>query len=135
MKKILVCIVTISSLSGCSTMFNSGSQMITALPPSNQKNVEVIAHSTNGSFNTTLPTVITAESSYEPVSISVVDKCYAPTSVQVNKHITPSFWTNIFSPVGFVVDLITGRYWKYDSTLTIPLQHIPNCTKLKNPAS
>lgn len=127
MKKILLCVFTVLNMSGCSTMFNSGSQMITALPPSKEKNVEVIANTSSGSFSTALPAVITTESSYEPVSISVVDKCYAPITIEVNKHITPSFWANILFYPAFVVDIVTGKYWKYDSTVTVPLNHIQGC--------
>lgn len=129
MKKSLIAVLLFSNITGCSTIFNSNSQTITALAPSGQKNVEVMVNSTNGSYPATLPAIIVAEPSYNDVSIKVTDTCYSPTLVKVNKHITPSFWANLIIWPGFLVDALTGRYLTFDSTVNIPLQHTQNCTK------
>ncbi|ELR66558.1 hypothetical protein C942_04256 [Photobacterium marinum] len=114
-------------LSGCSTVFNSGSQAILAHPSTKAKDVEVIVESPSGSYATTLPTTITAESSYDDVKVRIIDKCYDNVEVKVGKNITPSFYANALVWPAFFVDLATGKYWKYDSHVTVPLTKQKNC--------
>ncbi|MCL9782955.1 hypothetical protein M9194_16115 [Vibrio sp. S4M6] len=133
MKKILTLGIAASvlTLSGCSTMFNSGSQTIVATAP--DKNVNVDVTTASSTYQTTLPTtIVTAPSSTRDVTIKVDDKCYKNTSVTVNKSVTPSYWANILNGWGFLIDYATGDMWKYDSQVLVPTEKKTDCVASKS---
>ncbi len=127
MQKIKKCVtgtlvISATALSACSTMFNSGSQTIIARSTGGKEGIQVEVTTPSGAYTTKLPATIAAESSWDGVKVRVIDKCYDSTATEVNKGITLSFWANIFnSGVGFFVDLATGKLWKYDTNVSVPV--------------
>ncbi|CAH0541966.1 hypothetical protein [Vibrio marisflavi] len=134
MKKLIALGIAASvvTLSGCSTMFNSGSQTIVATSP--DKNVNVDVTTASSTYQTTLPTtIVTNPSSTRDVTIKVNDKCYKNTSVTVHKSVTPSYWANILNGWGFLIDYATGDMWKYDNQVLVPTEKKADCdTVAKN---
>jgi hypothetical protein len=119
------------ALSGCSTMFNSGSQTIQAVA-SNGKDIKVNITTPAGTYTSKLPATIVAEpSTFKGVSIMVQDDCYDPTQLNVNTSIAPSYWANIFNAgYGFLIDPFTGAMWKYNNMVSVPVNE-----KREKPAS
>ncbi len=112
---------------GCSTLVNSSPQDINLKTQKGFENVKVEIVGPNGSYVTRIPTTIKAVSSYSGVTIKVSDDCYDTASFEVNKEITKSFWVNILLWPSFAVDLITGKYWRYDKEMSIPLNLKDEC--------
>lgn len=132
MKKILMLGVTASilTLSGCSTMFNGGSQTILATTSNPDLKPKVDITTPSGTYQTNLPaTIVATPSTSRDVSITVADPCYEHTTMIVNKSVTPSYWANIFNLYGFGIDAITGDMWKYDNQVMVPLQKRSECNK------
>ncbi|CAH0541067.1 hypothetical protein [Vibrio marisflavi] len=130
MKKALVLGAALLALSGCSTMFNNGSQTILATSSNPDKKVKVDITTPSGSYQTYLPATIVAKpSSSKDVAIKINTKCYDSSTVVVNKTITPSYWANLLNGWGFIIDAMTGDMWKYDNQVVIPAQAKPNCAK------
>jgi len=130
MKKFLVLGIAASAvtLSGCSTLFNSGSQTIVATSP--DKNVNVDVTTASSTYQTTLPTtIVTDPSSTRDVTIKVNDKCYKDTSVTVHKSVAPSYWANLLNGWGFLIDYATGDMWKYDSQVLVPTEKKTDCVE------
>lgn len=122
----LIVIAFTASVSGCSTIFNSGSQSIMATA-SNGKPVKALITTPSGSYSAQLPsTIVTEPSSFNPVKISVQDDCYEPTEYNVNKTIAPSYWANLFNVYGFLIDPFTGAMWKYNSAASVPVTEKKN---------
>lgn len=120
-------------LFGCSTIFNSGSQTIIARSTDGSEGIKVEVTSPSGSYPTKLPATLAAEPANSGVSIRVVDQCYDTTSVEVNKNITPSFWANILWGgafwLGMGIDAITGKLWKYDNNVMVPVNKKEGCAE------
>lgn len=130
MKKLLILGVAVSAvmLSGCSTMFNGGSQTIVATSSNPDQKVKVDVSTPNESYQTTLPaTIVTSPSSNKEVTIKVDDKCFNSTSVTVNKSVTPSYWANLLNGWGFLIDYATGDMWKYDTKVLVPTEKKTDC--------
>jgi hypothetical protein len=70
-----------------------------------------------------LPTTIIAEpSTFKGVGIQIMDDCYDPSVMEVNKGVTPSFWANVFNfGSGFLIDALTGSMWKYSNQVSVPV--------------
>ncbi len=130
MKKLLT-ISALLILCSCSTMYNSGSQTITVVGNEGQEGVSVEVRTPSGSYRTKLPaTVVTSPSTFNPTTITVVDKCYENRTVEITKSITPSFWANIFNYcIGCVIDPLTGAMWKLDNNTLVPLEKSAVCRK------
>ncbi|RYZ84423.1 MAG: hypothetical protein EOP04_18020 [Proteobacteria bacterium] len=128
----LICIFLISLTSvlatSCATMFNGGTQSITAASTTGAE-VPVTIKTPSGSYRSKLPATIVAKpSTFQDVMITVDDVCYDPSATVVSKQITPSFWANIFNGGwGFLVDPFTGSMWIYDSQVSVPVNQKANC--------
>lgn len=113
--------------SGCSTLVNSSPQKIMLKTHKKFENVKIEVIGPNGKYVTRIPTEIAAVSSYKGVTIKITDKCYDNATFELNKEITKSFWVNIILWPSFAVDLITGKYFKYDKEMLIPLNIKDEC--------
>ena len=113
--------------SSCATMFNSGTQSITATTTSGAK-VPVLVKTPSGSYRTTLPATITAKpSTFREVSITVEDQCFDKQTHDVGKSVAASYWANMFNVWGFFLDPFFGTMWEYDSQVSIPLNKKSEC--------
>ncbi|MBM3579628.1 MAG: hypothetical protein FJX34_02500 [Alphaproteobacteria bacterium] len=130
MKKLLVVSALLLSCS-CSTMYNSGSQTVTVSGNEGQEGVSVEVRTPSGSYRTKLPaTVVTSPSTFNPTTITVVDKCYENRTIEIGKSITPAFWANVFNYcVGCIIDPLTGAMWKLDNNTLVPLEKSAVCRK------
>ena len=114
--------------SGCSTMFNSDSQTLIVRPSNaDHKGAKVEVTTSDGSYRSELPATIVSSSSYEDVAVRVVDDCYAESRAVAGKSITPSFWANLLFWPGFIVDALTGKFWKYDSSVVVQTEKQSDC--------
>ena len=131
MKALISAAIFCMFFSSCSTMYNSGSQTISAIGSEGQEGVVIEVKTPSSSYRSKLPsTIITNPSTFNPTTITVVDKCYERTTTTVNKSITPSFWANIFNYcIGCLIDPLTGAMWKLDSNTLIHLEKNSTCKK------
>src|SRR4051812_49294725 len=95
----------------CASVFNAGSQSIVANASGDKENIKIEVTTPNGSYRSQLPTtIVTSPSSFTPTIITVKDKCFEQTQINVGKSITPSFWVNFlfgfFFPVGMGIDFL-----------------------------
>lgn len=124
-------LIDVIFISGCATMFNSGSQTIMARSTDGSEGIKVEVASSSGAYPTKLPATISAEPSHKGITIQVADRCYDSTRVDVNKSVTPSFWANLLwgyaFPIGMGVDAITGKMWKYDYNVAVPVNKRQEC--------
>lgn len=118
-------------LTSCSTIFNSGSQTVLAVPSSmGDEGVVVDITSSSGSYRTRMPaTIVTSPSTFRDLSITVSDRCYEGYTSIVKKNVAPSYWANVLNGWGFIIDPLTGYMWKYDSQVMVPLSKKANCNK------
>jgi len=124
MKRIISLIVVMSFfVSSCASIYNAGSQTILAKSADNKEGVDVEITTSTGAYAAKLPATIVAESSHRGIEIRLTDVCYEPIGLNINKNITPSFWTNFLLlygfPVGMLIDAGTGKMWKYDSNVMV----------------
>jgi hypothetical protein len=117
--------------SGCSTMFNSGSQTVSVVGSSGEEGVNVEVKTPDGVYRSKLPaTVVTSPSTFNPTEIKVVDKCYDNLTIQINRSIAPSFYANIFNYcLGCIIDPLTGAMWKLNNHTIVPLTKRDVCRK------
>lgn len=117
------------TISSCATIVNTGSQTILARATDNQEGVEVEVKTPSGAYPTTLPATIAAEpSTVEEVTIRVIDECYDSTQQTVPKNVTPSYWLNLLLLYpGLIIDYVTGKMWKYDSNVAVPVNKKEEC--------
>lgn len=135
MKELKTRIVLLSSLvllSGCSTMFNNGSQTMMVRGADSEEGVKVEIQSSDGVYPTKLPATVVASPSNQGVQITVTDKCYDRTVTNVKKRVTPSYWANILNIYGFGIDWATGDMWKYDNNTTVLLRKKESCANKNN---
>lgn len=135
----LSCVSTLLLATGCSTVFNNRQQSVNIYTPQNQTATVKIHSPQKSPYKTTIPNTIYARpSSFEPLSIQVIDPCFKPMYIDTHKSVHPSYWANVFTYfLGFPIDYITGYMWSYDKNLAVPLAPIENtdtnCTKnIKN---
>lgn len=127
MKVLTPILASLVLTTGCSTMYNSGSQTIMARSTDGQEGIKVEISSASGSYPAQLPATIAAEPSNTAVEIKVVDQCYDQTQVSVGKSVTPSYWANLLNGWGFLIDWATGKMWKYDSNVSVPVNKNSAC--------
>lgn len=123
-----ILLITLGFLvTNCSTMFNGGSQSMLVRSSDGKEGLKVEVTTPDGTYPSKLPATISATSSWSGVKIKVIDKCYNRTIIEVPKGITPSFWANIFNFYGFIIDPISGKMFKYDSNVTVPVNKKDEC--------
>jgi hypothetical protein len=124
MLKVKLAIVSLAlmMLSGCATMFNSGSQSFMVRAADDSEGVKVQITTPAGSYVGKLPATVTAKpNTFHEVSIKVIDKCYQNNTVVVSKGIAASYWVNILNGSGFIIDPLVGTMWDYDDMTSVPL--------------
>ncbi len=118
------------TLQNCASIFNSGSQSIVANADGDKENIKIEVSTPNGNYRSKLPTtIVTTTSSFTPTYITVKDKCYEETQMEVGTSVTPSFWANFLwglaFPVGMLIDYLDGNMWKMDHQVVVPVN--PKC--------
>ena len=130
MKNILIPSILALSLTGCATVFDSGSKNLT-LTPSEGKNIKAEITSSKGIEKVTLPTQYSAARSKDDIIVRVKDKCYEETSHVIQPTVTPAFFGNIlfsvFGLTGTTVDSTSGNMWTYDKSHVVITSKKDNC--------
>ncbi len=118
--------ICLAFTAGCSTLLSNQSPPIQVMTSNNQVATAEIKAPIKKPYTITIPSIIHARpSSFEELSITLIDPCFKSFSVDVGKTIHPSYWANIFTYfIGFPLDYFSGYMWKYDKSVHIPL--IPN---------
>ncbi len=129
--QILLCPALIL-LQNCASIFNGGSQSIVATASGDVENISVEITTSDGAYKSRLPTtIVTTPSSFNQTSITIKDKCYEETKIEIKKSITPSFWSNILlgGLIGMSIDYFDGYMWKMDRQVSVPLNERDVCKK------
>jgi hypothetical protein len=103
-------------LTGCATLFAGSSQVpIATNPPGAGVYV-------NGHLVAQTPAVIPLDPN-RPAHIQIYMPGFEPVQIMRHKSISGWFWVNLLFWPGFIVDLATGKYEKYDAnTIAIGLR-------------
>ena len=134
-KNTLVVMISISIsifMIGCATIFNNGSQTLIARSSTGIEGVNVEVTGSAGSYFAKLPAnIVENPSTFKPLEIKTIDKCYYPSTTKVHASITPSFWANILlgGIIGIGVDAFSGYMWKYDNMVSIPTEKKADCAQ------
>jgi hypothetical protein len=134
MKHILL-LVSITLITGCSTMINGTSQKLTVIPQNGQSIAVDVIHG-DKKYSTSIPTEITLYPGDIQGSIQVITKgdCVSPQSIVVRKELADAYWLNLFNLFGFIVDEATGAMWQYPEKATIQVNLSHDClSKLAAP--
>jgi len=131
MKKSILSIIIALNITGCSSMFNSGSQTVILNPSNPDYNAKIKVTTSYGSYQTRLPaTISSSPSSFNNVVIETDDKCYDKLTMTVGKTVTASYWANIFNFYGFFIDPLTGAMWNLDNQVSVPVQKFDECSEV-----
>src|SRR4051812_2213747 len=106
MNKLLV--ILVMALSGCATLFASKT---TQLPVATNPPGAIVY--INGAPVGQTPTIVELEGK-RPANIQIYMPGFQPVQIWRAKSFTGWFWVNILFWPGFIVDLATGSYERYD---------------------
>ncbi len=127
-RRALPLLVLISAAtSACATMNNQGSQTIIAKSADHQPGVQVEIVTKDGSYLSSLPSTVVGRSSWSGIEIKIVDPCYVPSTYEVPRSVTRSFWANLVFVYGFLIDPLTGYMWNYDDRIEVPVKRKSKC--------
>lgn len=96
------------ALTGCATLFGGSTTVPVA---SNPPGAGVYV---NGQLVAQTPTIIELDSS-RPANIQIYMPGYQPVQVWRSKTFSGWFWVNILFWPGFIVDIATGKWQRYDN--------------------
>lgn len=102
-------LVAALALGGCATLFSGSTQVPVATNPPGA------AVYVNGMIAGQTPTMIQLDPQ-RPANIQIYLPGFQPVQMWRQKGITGWFWVNILFWPGFLVDLATGKYHKYDDS-------------------
>ncbi len=114
-------------MTACATVNNQGSQTIIAKAAGRQSGVQVEVITKDGSYLGSLPSTVVGRSSWAGIEIRVVDPCYEPSTFEVPRSLTRSFWANLVFVYGFLIDPLTGYIWNYDDRIEVPVKRKATC--------
>ena len=110
MKKSILCVLlAIAFMSqGCCSIFTPNPQLISVDSKPEGAKVRIGQHKGTTPYSVSLP----KGNSY------IVEASYAgeTQSLAMNKNIEPVYWVNILFWPGLIIDLATGKMWKYEPT-------------------
>jgi hypothetical protein len=123
--------VVIFGMVGCATLINQDTQPV-VINASNSKSVNVTVTHKNGVQSGTTPFVASVRRANQPLVISVAEsKCTEATTIEKNATVSGVFFVNAiwcFSCVfSTTTDAATGRMWKYDEQIVVPVTSKPEC--------
>ncbi len=129
MKKVITGLA-ILAISGCSTMINGTSQSI-ALMSNDFENIDIKVQAVNQRVSNRLPAnlPVYAGNAKAPITVTISQSCYEPTSVTLRKELADSYWLNVFNGIGFFVDYATGAMWQYPEEVVVRVSKIGYCTE------
>ena len=111
MLRCLACIVVFVFLTGCATMFTSPTDHITFNSSPEGANVEI-----NGMSQVKTPVTVPVKKSMNSPQVQMKKNGYEGKPVFLQTSFNAVSLLNIFVWPGFIVDIVTGKMWKYDPT-------------------
>ncbi|MDR0747189.1 MAG: hypothetical protein LBE89_04770 [Helicobacteraceae bacterium] len=130
-----VCLVALSvvalGFSGCATLVNDATQPV-VVNTSGSNAATVTVTYDGGVITGKTPLLVPAKRSSSPLTISVnEDKCVQATTFTSKAKVSGAFFVNAIWCFGCVlsttVDMATGRMWKYDDQVFVPVTREPDC--------
>ncbi len=129
MKKTLLTLALIFTVSGCASIIEGRTQNVKLLP-SKGENVDATFTSKAGTQNVKLPQTVSVEKANQELSVTVKQNtCVQPSTQTAKPSVSPWFFGNIlFGGVfGSTTDAMTGSMWKYDDSVVVPISTAGNC--------
>lgn len=133
---LIIAATLLFSLGACATIFNNGSQTSQVSPITGETldadRIRVQITTGSGAFETTIPGTVVLVPTLSGSTIRVSEPCYEPTSMELPRSVTASYWANIpgiliyVGLFGFFVDPLTGDMWKYDTNISVPVRRVPD---------
>ncbi len=95
------------------------------------ENIDIKVQAVNQRVSNRLPAnlPVYAGNAKAPITVTISQSCYEPTSVTLRKELADSYWLNVFNGIGFFVDYATGAMWQYPEEVVVRVSKIGYCTE------
>lgn len=121
MNKIVLSLMGIMLLSGCSTIIEGSTQTVN-ISTGMDKQIHAVITSSNGTMPVILPQALAVNKSSNDLVINIKDgNCVLPSTTIVKSHLNPWFWGNIIfgGVIGSTTDSASGAAWEYDNNILV----------------
>lgn len=129
MKKLMLALMAVTVLSGCSSIVK-GSRQIINISTSTGKQAPAIITTDEGQQTLTLPHAVTVKDSSKDIVVNIKEtKCNNPSSTVIHSRLHPWFWGNIIlgGVIGSTTDAVTGSMWAYDENTIVDVTEKEIC--------
>lgn len=121
MNKIVLSLMGIMLLSGCSTIIEGSTQTVN-ISTGMDKQIHAVITSSSGTMPVILPQALAVNKSSNDLVINIKDgNCVLPSTTIVKSHLNPWFWGNIIfgGLIGSTTDSASGAAWEYDNNILV----------------
>ena len=121
MNKIVLSLMGIMLLSGCSTIIEGSTQTVN-ISTGMDKQIHAVITSSGGTMPVILPQALAVNKSSNDLVINIKDgNCVLPSTTIVKSHLNPWFWGNIIfgGVIGSTTDSASGAAWEYDNNILV----------------
>lgn len=121
MNKIVLSLMGIMLLSGCSTIIEGSTQTVN-FSTGMDKQIHAVITSSGGTMPVILPQALAVNKSSNDLVINIKDgNCVLPSTTIVKSHLNPWFWGNIIfgGLIGSTTDSASGAAWEYDNNILV----------------
>ena len=121
MNKIVLSLMGIMLLSGCSTIIEGSTQTVN-FSTGMDKQIHAVITSSGGTMPVILPQALAVNKSSNDLVINIKDgNCVLPSTTIVKSHLNPWFWGNIIfgGVIGSTTDSASGAAWEYDNNILV----------------
>ncbi|MDR1461023.1 MAG: hypothetical protein LBI78_05205 [Campylobacteraceae bacterium] len=120
------------SIVGCASLVNKDTQPV-IISTNDLKSATVTVTHKDGTQSGKTPFVVSVRRANQPLIVSVEEsKCTKATTIEKNATVSGVFFVNaiwcfscLFSTT---TDAATGRMWKYDEQIVVPVERISDCS-------
>ena len=121
MNKIVLSLMGIMLLSGCSTIIEGSTQTVN-FSTGMDTQIPAVIPSSRGTMPVILPQALAVNKSSNDLVINIKDgNCVLPSTTIVKSHLNPWFWGNIIfgGLIGSTTDSASGAAWEYDNNILV----------------
>ena len=129
MKKLVALLMTVTVLSGCSSIVKGSRQTIN-ISTSTGKQAEAVITTSTGQQNVVLPQAVPVKTSSTDITVNIKEtRCNNASTTIVQSRLHPWFWGNVIigGLLGSTTDSVTGSMWAYDESVIVNVTEKDSC--------